>query len=238
MSRNFDLLSQIEAEFGNEKSVRAVRPKSKNTFVAIERNSLDEQLVRLAQSVFLSNNVDAPHVVVLCGVDQENESSQICFELGRILARCSNQPVCIVDGDARAQRLSRSLDIPRPSAHAGTRGSCRQSDENLWVATANLLDPADTGALASTSYLKKSVADLRHAFDFVLIDAPGVTTQADAISLGQLADAAILVIEANSTRKAAALQAKKAFETMNVRLLGVVLNKRTYPIPEKLYRRL
>jgi protein-tyrosine kinase len=46
----------------------------------------------------------------------------------------------------------------------------------------------------------------------------------------------VLVLEANSTRRVAARKAKQALEAANVRVLGTVLNNRTFPIPEKIYR--
>jgi Mrp family chromosome partitioning ATPase len=45
-----------------------------------------------------------------------------------------------------------------------------------------------------------------------------------------------MVLEANSTRRITARKAKKTLEDGNVRVLGTVLNNRTFPIPEKIYR--
>ena len=53
-----------------------------------------------------------------------------------------------------------------------------------------------------------------------------------------MADGVVLVIEANSTRREAARMAKETFESANVKLLGAILNNRTFPIPESLYRKL
>jgi Mrp family chromosome partitioning ATPase len=86
--------------------------------------------------------------------------------------------------------------------------------------------------------LKERLNYLRARFHFIVIDSPEASGHGDATVLGQLADGAILVIEANSTRKAAALQAKKMLEAMNIRILGSVLNNRTFPLPERLYHRL
>jgi Mrp family chromosome partitioning ATPase len=47
-----------------------------------------------------------------------------------------------------------------------------------------------------------------------------------------------LVLEANSTRREAALQVAENLRAANIRILGAVLNKRTFPIPETLYNRL
>jgi Mrp family chromosome partitioning ATPase len=56
--------------------------------------------------------------------------------------------------------------------------------------------------------------------------------------LGELADGIILVLGANSTRKAAARKIKNTLEGSRSRILGTVLRERTFPIPEQIYRRL
>jgi len=56
--------------------------------------------------------------------------------------------------------------------------------------------------------------------------------------LGQLADGMILVLEAHNTRRVAARRTKEILEASNVRLLGTVLNGRTFPVPERIYRKL
>jgi len=56
--------------------------------------------------------------------------------------------------------------------------------------------------------------------------------------LGYLSDGVILVLEANSTRRAAAQRAVQVLHATNARLLGSVLSGRTFPIPEEIYRRL
>jgi receptor protein-tyrosine kinase len=75
-------------------------------------------------------------------------------------------------------------------------------------------------------------------FAHVVINAPPVGLYSDAAILGQWADGVVLVLEANSTRRVAARNAKQAVEGANVRVLGTVLNNRTFPIPEKIYRML
>jgi Mrp family chromosome partitioning ATPase len=60
---------------------------------------------------------------------------------------------------------------------------------------------------------------------------------ADAMALGKLADGLVLVLEANSTRREAAMRVTESLSQAQIRVLGAVLNKRTFPIPESLYRR-
>jgi Mrp family chromosome partitioning ATPase len=75
-------------------------------------------------------------------------------------------------------------------------------------------------------------------FEYMLIDAPGTSVCGDAQLLGLVADAAILVIEANSTRRLTARKAKETLDAAGVRLLGTILHNRSFPIPEGLYKRL
>lgn len=86
--------------------------------------------------------------------------------------------------------------------------------------------------------VRSRIAELREHFGYVLICAPPVNLSPDAILFGQFADGVVLVVKANSTRRATAVKVKESFEASNVRLLGAVLNDRTFPIPEALYRRL
>jgi Mrp family chromosome partitioning ATPase len=56
--------------------------------------------------------------------------------------------------------------------------------------------------------------------------------------LSRWTDGVVLVLEANATRRDAARRVKEILDAANVSVLGVVLNNRTFPIPDVLYRRL
>jgi Mrp family chromosome partitioning ATPase len=60
----------------------------------------------------------------------------------------------------------------------------------------------------------------------------------EATLFGNLADAAVLVVEAGVTRKSAARKAKESLEAAGVSLIGTILNNRSFPIPEKIYKRI
>jgi len=237
MSQNFDLLKQIEYE--REMPIAAPLSDRKDALRRAPQFHFSPELMGFAQTVFLADSADTPHDVLFCGVDRENGSSQICLELGQLLAGFSGHSVCLVDGDVYDSQLSHRIKESRTSGQNDSWcNGCTQIEPNLWVADADSMDPTHRGVLAETDALKKKLIELKHAFYFVLISAPGINDRSDAGVLGQIVDATILVIEANSTRKAAALRAKKALEAMNVRLLGTVLNNRTFPIPEELYSKL
>ena len=56
--------------------------------------------------------------------------------------------------------------------------------------------------------------------------------------LARNAEGVVLVLRANSSRREAARKAVRDLEAANVRVLGAVLNHRTFPVPESIYRKL
>ena len=241
MSHNFELLMQIETEpaaKGDHPAAEASRPVAK---LLAPTDVGGKEMLRLVQSVFLSANGSAPRQVVFCGVDAENGSSSVCASAGRTLAANSSRSVCLVDANVRSPRLSSifrvGTTIPFLGKSTSVRELCVQISGNLWLAGTDMLVD-DRGVLVSVDEVRHLLAELRGAFDYVLIDAPGTGVCGDAAILSQVADAAVLVIEANCTRRHTARKAKEALDAAGVRLLGTVLHNRLFPIPEGLYRRL
>jgi Mrp family chromosome partitioning ATPase len=79
--------------------------------------------------------------------------------------------------------------------------------------------------------------ELRKEFDFILVDAPALNLYTDALSLGRIADGVVVVLQADSTRRESALRGLQSLRDAHVEVLGAVLNQRTFPIPESVYRR-
>jgi capsular exopolysaccharide synthesis family protein len=77
---------------------------------------------------------------------------------------------------------------------------------------------------------------LKEEFDLILIDSPPATVSADALALSPVVDGVILVVEAEATRYEVAEKVVEWIGQHNVKVLGVVLNKRRYPIPKSIYR--
>jgi len=198
------------------------------------------EILRLVHSLFLSGETSAPHQVLFCGVDQGEASGRLCVQAGEVLARELPLPVCVVDAKVRAPSLHRFFHaegVSRSRSNGSGRRHARQMDNNLWfLAPEDLLSNGDS--TFGAEQLRSSLREIRKAFAYVLIDAEPVGQQADGAVLGQATDGVVLVLEANATRRVAALSAKEALEAAGVRLLGTVLNNRTFPIPEKLYRKL
>jgi len=244
MSRNFDLLAGVERERESASDdgrvpLSTVHSAAKIDIAPSEPSAEGPELFRLVRSVFLVNNGTSPRRVVFFGVDGESGSSMVCANAARALSRNISKPVCLVDANVRSGRLSQSLGITRgvpvSSKFSSVREQCAQISGNLWLAGIDLMSDG-RGCLLPIDELRNRLTQLSGAFEFVIIDAPGIDVSQDAEILGHVADAAVLVIEANKTRRSAAAKAKDSLEAAGVRLLGTVMNDRTFPIPQRLNR--
>ncbi len=94
---------------------------------------------------------------------------------------------------------------------------------------------------APRSSVERAVTNLqalRYAFDFVLIDCSSISDSSDAAFLAHAADGVVLVVEANRTHESSVRESLKTINLANGNLLGCVLNRRRYPVPNWIYKRL
>lgn len=79
---------------------------------------------------------------------------------------------------------------------------------------------------------------LKDAFGLIVIDAPSLQSSADGIALAVRADAVLLVIEAETTRQPVIENLRDILTAAGAKIIGSVMNKRQFHIPEKVYARL
>jgi protein-tyrosine kinase len=198
-------------------------------------------MLRLVQRMFLSTDVIVPRQVVFCGVGSDNGSSSVCAGVGKTLAANSSSSVCLVDANLRSPRLSGLFGLDTANSFLRKAASVHEQlvevGAKLCLGRPDFLT-GDDGAFPAAANLKQLFTELREAFEFVLIDAPGADVSGDAAILGQVTDGTVLVIDAENTRRIAARKVKESLDAAHVRLLGTVLYNRSFPIPKGLYDRL
>jgi capsular exopolysaccharide synthesis family protein len=185
-------------------------------------------------------------VVVFTGVDHGDGCSQIAASAAESLAASSPKAsVCLVEANFRSPALSTMLETTNYygltdalSEHCGIRYFVKPvCNEAVWLLSAGPVAEASPNLL-STESMRERCAELRREFDFAIIDTPPIARYTDAIPIAKLADGVVLVIAAESTRREAARAAVVNLRSERIQVLGVVLNKRTFPIPELIYSRL
>lgn len=250
MSKHFELMQQIEKERIFSAEPEAVIPVAP---VVVRSGSLDhsasewasEEALRLVQQIFLLQVQEPPRVVVFAGVDHGNGCSHMCAAVAETLARNERGRVCLVEANFRSPALpgmfgvTNHFGLTEALLREGPVGSFAKPvrQENLWLLSSGTL-AVDSPSLLASEQLRFRIDELREQFDFVIIDAPPLTRYSDAVVLGQHSNGLVLVIEANSTRREAAAAVAESLRSAKVPILAAVLNKRTFPIPEKIYKML
>lgn len=84
--------------------------------------------------------------------------------------------------------------------------------------------------------LQRNLNGLEKRFDYVLVDCPSLKHSSDALVVGKHCVGVCLVVAAGKTTQ---MQIRGALTTLAlaaIPVLGLVLNKRTYPVPEFIYK--
>jgi capsular exopolysaccharide synthesis family protein len=76
----------------------------------------------------------------------------------------------------------------------------------------------------------------RSRFDYILMDSAPVALSMQTMILSSKVDAVILMLEAERSRRRVALKIKKDLEQSGANILGTIINKRKYHIPNWLYQ--
>lgn len=255
MSKNFELMQQAATARQSQSTplieAATLPPVNGNGFAKSNGHGLDldrfarEESLKLVQRVFLLQASTAPRVVMFAGVEPGNGCSRICAQTAEVLAANTTGTVCVVDANLRTPSLPEYFGVTN---HRGltdsllqdgpVRGFAKQlRPANLWLLSCGAL-AADSPNLLRTEKLQARLNELRQQFDFVLTDVPALNQYADAAAVAKLCDGIIMVLEANSTRREAARKMAESLQLTKTPILGAVLNKRTFPVPESLYHRL
>jgi succinoglycan biosynthesis transport protein ExoP len=204
-----------------------------------------EECLKLVQNIFLGQSANPVRAIVFAGIDRGNGCSRICVEAARTLAANTSSSVCLVDANFRTPSLPRFLRVPDDrgladslTGEGGIRSFAKQlKPSNLWLLSGGTLAP-ESPSLLNSDRLKQRFQELREEFNYILIDAPALNLYTDAIALGRVTDGVVVVLQADSTRRETARKGLESLRQAHIEVIGAVLNRRTFPIPDFVYRRL
>ncbi|MGA7795571.1 MAG: hypothetical protein WCA19_21260 [Candidatus Acidiferrales bacterium] len=212
--------------------------------VPLKKDPPDPEITKLVQRLFLQAGKDSgPKVVSFSGIARDDRSSWICARAGEILAEQADTSVCMVEANFWSPQLHIHSSAANRIGFAEaltTKGPIQNfavqlGAQNLWLVPSGQVKP---GFYPSMERFRDRFAELRELFNYILVSAPALSRETEATFMGQLADGVVLVVEANQNRRETVRRAKEQLEGAKVKLIGAVLDQRTFPIPEKLYQRL
>lgn len=182
-----------------------------------------DQIRGLVRQLFMRNVPPPVRHVMFSAVRPEIEIDDICRLVGKALTEEREAEVAIV-------RVEPGL--PQPCQES-LKAAAIPLERKLWL----LQRKQCSGSLAAVAELCSYLAAVREEFEYsIVLGSPADSN--DVVEAARFCDGLVLVLSALHTRRAVALQTKRALEEAGVRLLGTVLADREFPIPQNLYRRL
>ena len=188
------------------------------------------EAVRILRTNLQFVDVDHDHkvITVTSAVPGEGKSTTAC-NLAIALAQTGVR-VALVEGDLRRPRVAEYLALERSvglttvlvGRVALEAGLQQASTPGLDVLTSGALPP-NPSEILQTSVMSAVVADLREAYDIVLIDAPPLLPVTDASLLASISDGALLVVRHGDTGREAVASAVGRLQAVGARVLGTVL---------------
>ena len=197
-----------------------------------------EQIRSLVRDLYLTGSKPCRQVV-FSAVDRKSDVFSLCRRIAETLAEQTSGAVCLVEiQDPSPAAENGSSSVNSDCQRFGRLRDCSfQLSSGLWHMPSEVFWGA-RGNGFSTVWLRARLAELRLEFDSLVIRATAVGAGNQAALIARLCDGLVLMVEANSTRRASAQKIKEMLDAAHVRLLGTVLSERTFPIPQGLYERL
>jgi Mrp family chromosome partitioning ATPase len=234
-----DLIREKARSWGEQ--VQELNKERQNDLDDISR----EEEIKLVQRIFPVAGQRSPQIVLFSAVQSDAGCALICVRTAMILAARGDGSVCVVDANLRSpclhhyfgidnsKGLSEAVLEPLPIQDFAQK----HAEANLWV----LPSGSAAGQLSFPGVydrLSSRMTELRGQFKYVVIHSSPLALDSSSILLSSWTDGVVMVVEAETTRRETARRMKQNLDAANVRVLGVVLNNRTFSIPEALYRRL
>ncbi len=183
--------------------------------------------------------------LVFAGAVRAEGASTVVRNVCRALVQSAHDTALLIDGNLRSPSQHEAFGVER------SPGLTEVVEDGLPIAAA-VRPVGDTGLslltagrpvdnpsqVVARAMLARIVMALEGHVDWLMIDSPAYTVYPDGALLAGITGGAVLVLEAESTRSEVADEAKRLVEATGARMVGAVLNRRRYHIPEFLYRRL
>jgi Mrp family chromosome partitioning ATPase len=228
-----DIAPEEEARTAEAPASCEIQPTATERFA-------DEQILGLIQGLFLAGPKVARQVV-FSGVSEDAGSREICVRIAEALASQTTARVCLVETARQPGEVEDEFGGIRtdggdtPEAAGAVRASPLQLHRNLWVLPAGVW--RNEAGVATLPWMRRRLGELRGEFDYAVIHAPPAGGSGGTEMLARLTDGLVLVLEAHRTRRVLARVIQQKLQAAQVPVLGAVLCGRTFPIPERLYRR-
>ena len=248
MGKTFEALERAKQESGENIPCVSKRPPDREVgaSASLVSNSMAIERCRELKANLLTSHPDKTiKSILFVGTSPGDGSSTMAVNYATLLSKDSERMVLLMDLNGGDFNPHESSKTDRPQAltdddigeEQGAFQIKKMGPENLSLLI------FDRKSIKYTEFFEPDRIDrfLKMAykrFDCLIIAAPSASGASKALAFYAKVDGIVMVILSGKTRRQIAIKAKEAIGDAGGKLLGVVLNRRKYYIPESIYRRL
>ena len=205
------------------------------------------QFEKLKSSLSLGNPAQKVKSILISSYNHGEGTSTVAANFAECLAQDMNLKILLVDANTRRPSLHRVFN---PKGSSNTPGFSEivikqtvtpalpkpSSSSNLSFVPCGSITHHPSGVF-NHALFKAFSHKAKQLYDFVIFDSSPLGRYYDSIVLASNLDGVILVVEAEKTTSYDLKRAKEMLQDKNIHLLGVILNKRKFPIPRFVFER-
>ena len=195
---------------------------------------------QLANRMLDMKREDRGAVIAFASTAPGEGASFVSYNAALMLATVYNQKVCWIDANFQSpQKMLVHTDGPTLATllqNPERLSDLRQSGNPVLVPGG--LNLSTVRGLFADQKCLDLMRGLSTRFDFAIIDLPPVLSSTDSALLASASDGLALVIEQRYLKREVINHGMEALHAKSVRVLGAVINKRSFDLPKVIYDRL
>jgi capsular exopolysaccharide synthesis family protein len=174
-----------------------------------------------------------PKILQFTSALPNSGKSTMVLLLSKILS-AGNKRMLLIDCDLRKPKMYKNLGIKCDKGLVSylTDKECETPKKhiisdffpNVDFMLHGIIPPNPTELLSSKKF-SDMIASLKEEYDYILLDSPPCSGMADAMVIGQNADAIILMTDFGKTRTNDVIRTLDQFDSLRSRIIGAVINK-------------
>jgi capsular exopolysaccharide synthesis family protein len=220
-----------------------VRPKRRSA-IKEAHNGYRSQYESIKSNLLSRYPAEKLKTMVFTGTAYGDGTSTTALNLASALARDPWRSVLLIDADIRRPCLHEIFNVDLTEGlsdfltdEAIAEPHSNKIGSNFYFFTSGLMGDRAVGLFESEKF-GSFLDEMKRRFDYVILDCPPVSTFPETRIIAGKAEGVVLVMNAGKTRQKVAMRAKKDLAEAGAYLLGAVLNRRKYYIPNWLYKKL
>ncbi|MGA2192856.1 MAG: polysaccharide biosynthesis tyrosine autokinase [Nitrospirota bacterium] len=198
--------------------------------ISFPTSPVAESFRNIRSNILMTKADEPPKVIQTCSAMHSEGKSTFSYNLACIMAAMGDS-VVLIDGDMRKPKMHSKFGMQNKKGLSSLLSQQSSPDQvilgtkvpNLSIITSGPIPP-NPGELLGSATMKSLIKSLRERFDRIIIDSPAFLGIADAALLAAVSDGVVMVVRSGLTSKDHVTRAQKSLDSINIKILGVVLN--------------